>query len=825
MNFKKTYRTDNLLILIILIISFLPRYFSLYCGLPYSFHPDEHYMIDFTNNFINNNWNPVKFNPRPFIYGPVLMFITAIIGKILLFFNSFLHINLPEQYNILFLGRFVVSITGSLCALFTFKMCRFFCSSLISSLAAILLSLSQLHLIHSSYFTPDVPLTLFSIITIYYCQKILSFSKLHLYLLTAIFSSLAFSTKFTSAILIFPILISHFLSPHKQKNPIKLILHPYLILLASTFIILTLIMLNYMFFPIKNFELFLNQLKTNALAARSRDIGCIYQNKLFYYSTSIFQAFYPYIALIIPFSTTVFFLKLKKLSIPILSFILPFFFIHCIVRNYSSRYILPIIPLIAILIAYSIYFLLYYFSSNKIAKSLLIGLLLIQLMLASFNTIKATYIMHLPDTHLLASDWINNYIPPEAFVSYEGKYPNVKRKNSKKILDFFLKKNQITKNKKIDFYVISSESNTSFQEMMNCSDRTKFYENLELNNILIKTFRFKTLVFSQPEIKIIKNKHSSLPPFFQMQIQPLTDSLSYNFSFLNKPYSSNQKGGIILKKGINTFFFLSSAKLDSLSIYLHNLSNQPENIKIKTGISSFTIHLHPYERKLTIIKPHLSFPYLKFFYKIKIINAKSKNKIYTKIITDPFNEAIAYCSLYDFHSALSKIQIAHQLEKNNPLISYFNALLLYLNKNNIDASQIIKHLPANMFQFYHSTYLSNEPINLGKYSKKLRSLPPGYYLLQLDIESPSNFHVVNISLGSYNFKLIKKYTLKAGKNLLILELNNPLISDLSINIRAPSSANLKLNKINLSLNKSKLIEDLLHNKFDFQCYKTNSTPY
>jgi hypothetical protein len=774
-------------------------------------------MIDFTQNFINGNWNPVSFNPRPFVYGPVLMIIVAIIGKAIILCNSFLHINLPDQYNILFLGRLIVAIMGSLTSILVFKFCKLFCNTLVSFFAGVSLALSPLFLIHSSYFTVDAPLTLFTLSVIYYCQKLISNPKRIYYILIAVLSSLAFSTKFTSAILIFTILASHLIAHSKGKKILKILIHPDFVLFSFLFLIFTFVFINYMFYPIHNLHSFLQQLKVNALIARSRDIGCIYQNKCFFYSMTLFKAFKPFIAILFPLGLISFLYREKRFSIPVLSFFAVFFFVHCTVRNYSARYILPLIPIVAVIIAYSIEFFLDYCKGQRILYSFIFIIIAMQIFISSYQAIRIAYIMHLPETRILVINWINTFLPADAFITFEGKYPNLKRAYSQKFLDLFLKKDAVLHKKKNDFFVISSEANASFQEIMNCPERTEFYESIESNNILVKRFWYEITDFAQPEIKVIKSKFSDYPPFFEMFIQSKYDTSLSWLVFMNKFYSSSERGGVFLTKQRFNFLIVSADKLNSVNIYIENLKNKHSIIRLKSGFFEERMHLNPNDKKIISFKPHLSFPYFKYFYKVKIY-ISDEDKIYAKLITDPFNEALMRCSINDWRTALLKIQYANELEKDNPIILYFKSLFLYKNNEISSAMKMIKEIPSNMLQLYNSSFLPDKPFTFKKFSKSINNIPPGFYKLKLVINSNKDNLPLVIRISYSDNKIFKKYILQKGENTFLFSFKTECIEGMNIEIQNDSDDELRMDEIALNLDVATLLEEIVEHKLTFCCW-------
>ncbi|OGF64549.1 MAG: hypothetical protein A2Y62_06935 [Candidatus Fischerbacteria bacterium RBG_13_37_8] len=495
-------------------------------------------------------------------------------------------------------------------------------------------------------------------------------------------------------------------------------------------------------------------------------------------------------------------------------------------QNFSDRYILPLFPSLAIIIALTIHELFIYCKRIKILYLFAVLTLVIQLAVSLFSVVRLDYLLLLPETHDSAVNWINKYTPQSASIMCEGQFPRLQGKNITKLLDFFTRKKTFSKKKGVDFFITSSMSNDAFQKLMKCENRKLFYEDLAKKHYLIKTFWFENIGFFQQEIKIFRNKKSIIPPFFSLTIQPYHNNFNAPVLFLDKTYAPLPLGGFIVNKKNHTVFMNSTQQMDFITLYISNLENHPLNISITSGWNKQIISLSPLEKKIIKFSPQLHFPYLKYFYKITIKRYNKNDRLYVKLITDPFNEGLMLCHLNNHKEALNKIMESLSIEKNNPLLHYFHALLLYKNSRFKEAANALHRLPDNWLQLYNSTYfIHTSPADL-PLSYQLHSLPPGYYTISFDLDS-EEFLLRNekeeatlaISIASKQSYLQEKTVLRKGISNLAYSFSIPHIDDIIIKLETTPQQPVHLNTIHLEINKEKLLSDIASRTLSFQCWQ------
>ena len=190
------------------------RILGSYWGMPYIFHPDERFMISRGVHFFT-----LDFNPHLFIYPSLLMYILFVVNVIVYVlgwisghFESILTFTALYQSDpaVFYVpNRLVIALFGVLTVLFTYKLARLRFSHSIALMAATLLAVLPVHVLHSHFVTTDVPCVLFVVISLYYAAKILYSTEIKNYLLAALFAGLAAGIKYNGGAVVLCMVVAH----------------------------------------------------------------------------------------------------------------------------------------------------------------------------------------------------------------------------------------------------------------------------------------------------------------------------------------------------------------------------------------------------------------------------------------------------------------------------------------------------------------------------------------------------------------------------------------------------------------------------------------
>ena len=210
------------LLLIIIFLAFLLRIYGITFGLPYLYNPDEPAFVDPALSFGSGDFNPHWFgHPGSSLMYLLFLLYSAyfVIGFLLGIFpniESFEQLYLTDPTTFYLIGRTTAVLFGTFTVFIVYLVAERIYAKKVGVIAALFLSVSLLHVIHSQFIRTDVPATFFIIISFLFSLLILEKNQLKYYILAGIFGGFAIATKYTSGIIIFPIIIAHFLREGKK---------------------------------------------------------------------------------------------------------------------------------------------------------------------------------------------------------------------------------------------------------------------------------------------------------------------------------------------------------------------------------------------------------------------------------------------------------------------------------------------------------------------------------------------------------------------------------------------------------------------------------
>ncbi len=154
----------------------------------------------------------------------VLFSLYFLVGMILGIFpdiESFRNLYLSDPSSFHLIGRIMSVLFGISTVWVLYYLGKRLYNHNVGLMAALFLSASFIHSFHSQYIRPDIPSTFFSVLAILYCLLILEKGDLKLYVMAGVMTGLATATKFTSAVLILPVIAAHIMAEGKELSSDK----------------------------------------------------------------------------------------------------------------------------------------------------------------------------------------------------------------------------------------------------------------------------------------------------------------------------------------------------------------------------------------------------------------------------------------------------------------------------------------------------------------------------------------------------------------------------------------------------------------------------
>ena len=195
----KTCKKETLFLLMIFGLSFVVRYIGLNFGYPLLVHPDEEAIIEPVYSMtLNRTLNTQSFN-RPDQILILLNWVYLNLISLIKFGENISAIFLLSRFFFYHRARILITLIGSLIPVVAYKIGK---ENRVdySVPAALLFAFFPVYVLHSHFITPDIPVTLFTLIIIYFSIRyIRTLNVKYLYLAT-IFVSINTAEKYPGLI-------------------------------------------------------------------------------------------------------------------------------------------------------------------------------------------------------------------------------------------------------------------------------------------------------------------------------------------------------------------------------------------------------------------------------------------------------------------------------------------------------------------------------------------------------------------------------------------------------------------------------------------------
>lgn len=405
------------MIYLILVLAVIVRLWSLDFGLPYFFHMDES-SVTYTSFYAANNLMRPDSFAQPMLLKYILILIHGIyflVGKALGFWvtlEQFYFAYIKDPTIFLLSGRLLNVFIGVGTVWFLYFVGQKVYSKAVGLMAAFFLSLAFIHVQESHYIKEDVLLGFLGLVIYYLCFLIIKNNRLKDYLLTGLFLGLAASLKYNSFIFLAIFMAAHFIRAYEKRSA-KIFFDKrfYMTLLAAAMIFLLLnpyILIDYQ----KAFPEIAYQAKlTTSQWVSSEDLPVW----LYYWTYHL--RFGLGLPLWLLSTGGIFYLLFKKRRLSdLLVVIMPVAFFAAIAIFGSTNFaryaviILPQMMLISAIIC-----------RDFVKSAAFLMIISFLVMIPPFLTVvKFNYYLGLPDTRILAKDWIEKNISSGTKIVNEG---------------------------------------------------------------------------------------------------------------------------------------------------------------------------------------------------------------------------------------------------------------------------------------------------------------------------------------------------------------------------------------------------------------------
>ena len=430
---KDGKNTEIVLLAVIIILAIALRAWGLGFDLPYIFHPDEPvYILISQNIFKTGDLNPHFFNyPSLFFYLNAIAYIPYfLLGKMLGILHTAQDILPPitlamgvtnaQISSTVILGRTLTLIFGTGIVYLTFLVGKQISNKTSVGLVAALISaISPTLVIHSRFVTPDTFVTFFTLFALLLSCLVFQQGKTWHYVLAGFLVGLSASSKYNGGLIIFALLLAHFLRHRKNSFKVHQI-YISLMCCGIGFIATTP-------YSILDFQKFTLDLLSEARHYATGHAG-MEGNTLRWYLGYLWNTS-GILYIIATLGILIGFIKYpKETGILAIFPIMYFFFINTFsVRN--DRTVLPMLPFLFVLASWSVVYmnqlLFLRLGTPKMATRLGVVTLtsIIILIQPVFTTIKSTHSLTLTNSRESARLWISENIPKGSKIVLESYAP------------------------------------------------------------------------------------------------------------------------------------------------------------------------------------------------------------------------------------------------------------------------------------------------------------------------------------------------------------------------------------------------------------------
>jgi hypothetical protein len=232
------------LMTLVLLLAIALRIWGISFGLPYVYHQDEGIEV---NRALQLGTGSFDFSLFRMLKGGYFYLLFVEFGGLYVLLRLFGVVSSTNDFALLYIadpsyvylvGRFTTAILGTTCVWLSYLIGARLQSRFVGTLSAIFLAVNVLHVEHSHYITVDIPLTCLSLASLYFCLRILQAGKPMDYIGAGVFLGLATITKLPGIVLVLPVFLAHVAySLREHRSIAKTLVHRNILIVAALFMV------------------------------------------------------------------------------------------------------------------------------------------------------------------------------------------------------------------------------------------------------------------------------------------------------------------------------------------------------------------------------------------------------------------------------------------------------------------------------------------------------------------------------------------------------------------------------------------------------------
>lgn len=417
-------KSNTVLLLAILFLSFAIRFAGIFQGLPYWNHSDEFHTIARALQFGTGDLDPHNYDWPGHILMYFMFFVYGVyfvFGSIFGFFNSsldfaFLFLDNPSSF--LFLGRLITVVIGTASVYLLYVCGKKFYNENTGLASALIFSVVLLHVKQSQWIVPHAFAVFLMIWTVIVSHDILYKKSAKFYVYAGILCGLAIAMIYNSGLIVFVPVLAHLLAERKIKALFDKKIFYFLLAVVVAFLVAT------PFFVI-NFDIAVNDAVVKIFTFTNKK-AVFGEGYLLLFTKYLREAFGVIPYLLSLFGLGFLLYRHKKQDLLLASFPLINFVVLGLNQVPMPRYLLPVLPF---LILGGVVFLHDFLFRGKkyVAFSVLIFLLAVP---SAVQSVNYDIYINRKSTELIAKDWVEANIPAGTRIAMESGIPLTPNKES-----------------------------------------------------------------------------------------------------------------------------------------------------------------------------------------------------------------------------------------------------------------------------------------------------------------------------------------------------------------------------------------------------------
>jgi hypothetical protein len=495
-------KKDAIIITLLLVAGFIFRIVGIDFGLPQLFHPDEPALVNRAYHMVVSG----DLNPHFFNYPSLVIYLLYGVFSLQHFIFGSL-----TRTDLYLTARIVVAIMGTITILLTYLIGRKLYNNEIGIIAAAFIAFTPLAVNDSHYATVDVPLMFFVTLAFLAICYLIHTGSLRWYVLSGIFIGLSAAAKYNGALMGLVLLVAFLLRirlyTKKSRRPIfeefKKLLAAYCATAITFAISSPYIILDHSK-SIKDIMFEINHMRAgHGVLFSETPIGYIH-----HLQTSLYSGLTPVLELIsilglILIVYTVFRKDSKGKNVTagilILTWVLSYYAIIGSWEVKFPRYVIPLLPFLALSAAYFTYWISQKGSlliqergvkwDKKYQTWILSALTLSCLVFPVYASLNVDATFTTKDTREAALDWIDTHLPSNSVIVREAYTPEIELLKKHKVKVRSLSNKLLEDSDDIDYIITSSSTyGRYFAHPAGSAGVIAFYNSLDEKYILVKEF-------------------------------------------------------------------------------------------------------------------------------------------------------------------------------------------------------------------------------------------------------------------------------------------------------------------------------------------------